>query len=112
MSPLTAAAVSLLRVVLSSLLFGSFVSLLYSLSGAVLSFVLMLLFKKIGCFSIVGVSVIGGVMHNAGQIICAAIVMGTAEIAGYLPVLVITGTLSGIAVGAAAGVVTKRIEKI
>ena len=111
-SPLSAAAVSLVRVVLSSLLFGSVLTLLYSLAGAVLSFVFMLLLKRIDRFSTLGVSVVGGVMHNVGQIICAAFVMESAEIVSYLPILIISGTLAGVAVGAAGGIVVKRIEKI
>ena len=105
-----AAATSLIRVFLSSLLFGSAVSLIYSLSGAVLSFLFMLIFKRLKLFSTVGVSVIGGVMHNAGQIIAAAFVMGTAKIALYLPVLIISGVIAGVAVGFAAGILTSRLK--
>ena len=112
LGPLPAAGVSLVRVILSSLLFSSPVSLIYSLSGALLSFLCMLLAKKLEIFGTVGVSVIGGVMHNAGQIIAAAFVLGTSEIVYYLPVLAISGVIAGIAVGTLAGLLTKRLEKI
>ena len=112
LGPLPAAGVSLVRVILSSLLFSSPVSLIYSLSGALLSFLCMLLAKKLEIFGTVGVSVIGGVMHNAGQIIAAAFVLGTSEIVYYLPVLAISGVVAGIAVGTLAGLLTKRLEKI
>ncbi len=105
-----AGGVSLVRVILSSILFGSVLSLAYSLSGAVLSFLFMLLFKKLGFFSTVGVSVIGGVMHNAGQTIAACFIMETVELLTYLPVLIISGVLAGVAVGVIAGLVTKRLS--
>ena len=106
-----AVTVSLLRVLLSALLFGNFVSLVYSFSGAVLALTLMILIRKIGRFSSVGVSVVGGVAHNAGQIIAACIVMESAAIALYLPPLVISGTIAGIAIGVASGILVKKTEK-
>ena len=108
----SAALVSFVRVCLASLLFGSAVSLLYSLSGAVLSFLVMLLLKKIGRFSTVGVSVAGGVFHNAGQIIAAALIMETALIASYLPVLIVSGTIAGVCVGVLAGMLTARLKDV
>ena len=105
-----AASVSLIRVVLSSLLFGSVITLAYSLGGAVLSFVFMLLFKRIGAFSSIGVSIIGGVMHNAGQIAVACIVMETAALSIYLPPLIISGVIAGVAVGVIAGIVSARLS--
>lgn len=106
-----AVAVSLVRVCLSALLFGNSVAFIYSLFGAVLALAFMTLFYKIGLFSSVGVSVIGGVMHNAGQVLAASIVMETAGIAIFLPPLAIVGTLAGVAVGLAAGILVKRLKK-
>ena len=103
-----AIAVSLVRVALSSLLFGSAVSFLYSLSGALLSLAVMILFKKIGIFSMVGVSVLGGVFHNVGQIIAAILILKTVAVALYFPVLLVSGVLAGIAVGLIAGLVLKK----
>lgn len=105
-----AGAVSLIRVVLSSLLFSSFVGLLYSLSGALLSFILMLIMKKTGLFSVIGVSVVGGVSHNAGQIICACFVMENAAISYYLPPLIISGVIAGVAVGILSGIITEKLK--
>lgn len=105
-----AGAVSMVRVVLSSFIFGSVVSLMYSLSGAVFSFIIMLVLKKVGIFSELGVSVAGGVFHNVGQIVCACIIMENAAIASYLPPLIISGTLAGIAVGILAGLLTKKLK--
>lgn len=105
-----AAAVSLVRVALSALLFGSVASLIYSLSGAVFSFLLMVVSRRIFKLHTVGVSILGGVAHNLGQITAAAIVMGTASIVYYLPVLIFSGTIAGIAVGLASNELIKRIK--
>ena len=108
----SAVAVSIVRVALSALLFGNFVSLLYSISGAVLALAFMVLLRRIKIFSSVGVSVAGGVAHNAGQIIAACLVMENAAISLYFPPLIISGTLAGVAIGAAAGILVKKTEKI
>ena len=106
-----AVTVSLLRVMLSSLLFGNFVSLIYSLSGAILALSFMVLLRRTAAFSSVGVSVVGGVAHNAGQIIAACIVMKNAAISLYLPPLILSGTVAGVAIGIASGVLVKKTEK-
>lgn len=105
-----AGCVSIIRVCLSSLLFGSAVSLIYALSGAVLSFFVMILLKKLPVFSEMGVSVAGGVFHNAGQIICACIIMENAKISAYLPLLVISGTVAGAVVGIVSGLLVKKLK--
>ena len=112
MSLKDACIVSLIRVFLVALLFGNTMSLAYSLAGAVLSLALMALLKKTEKFSVVGVSISGGVMHNAGQILMAVILMGTAQIAYYLPVLIITGTVTGVGIGLVAALVIDRVKKI
>jgi heptaprenyl diphosphate synthase len=106
-----AICVSVVRVFLSALLFGNFVSLIYSLSGAALALALMILLKKLDSFSSVGVSVAGGVGHNAGQIIAACIVMENAAISLYIIPLIISGTLSGIVIGLVAGNLVERVKK-
>lgn len=108
----SAFAVSIVRVILVSLLFGNALSLLYSLAGAVLSLTLMIILKSIKSFSTVGVSVIGGIAHNAGQIIVASIVMDTAQISYYLPILAIAGTVAGVLVGIAGNLLITKIRKI
>lgn len=105
-----AVAVSVVRVILSSLLFGNFAMMIYSLSGAALALVFMILTKKCGIFSSVGVSVTGGVMHNAGQVIAAAIMMENAGIAAYVIPLIISGTLAGVAVGVISALLVGRLE--
>lgn len=107
-----AGAVSLIRVLLSALLFGNVQSLIFALSGALLSFVVMIVAKHLLPFGTVGVSVLGAIAHNAGQIIAAVIVMQTVGVAYYFIPLVISGTLGGVLIGIVAAVITKRLEKI
>ena len=106
-----AICVSVVRVFLSALLFGNFVSLIYSVSGAALALTVMILLKKLDSFSSVGISVAGGVAHNAGQIIAACIVMETSGIALYLIPLTISGTIAGVVIGLVAGNLVERVKK-
>ena len=105
-----AITVSVIRVILVALLFGSVVSLFYSISGALLSFAVMLTLKKLTPLKEVTVSVAGGVMHNVGQIIAASIMLETNVVAYYLPFLILSGTIAGIVVGLAAALLIKRIK--
>lgn len=107
----SAIMLSVVRVSLSALLFGSPVTFIYSLSGAILSFVFMYLLYRIDIFSSVGVSAVGGIMHNAGQVICAALIMENGGIVTYLAPLAVTGTLSGVVIGVVAGILVKRLQK-
>lgn len=108
----SAVGISALRVTLCALLFGNALTLAYSISGAVLSLAVMALFKKTGLFSVVGISVLGGVFHNVGQVIAAILLMRSAEISYYLPVLAITGVISGIFIGLVGAVVLKSLENV
>ncbi len=105
-----AAWISLLRVLLVSVTFGNAYSFAYSLAGAALSLAVMAALKKLDCFSILGVSIAGGVCHNIGQLLVAIAVLGTARLGWYLPALLVSGTLAGLAIGAACGVVVQRIK--
>ena len=106
-----AAAVSFIRIMLTSLLFGSVLTLIYSISGAILSLVIMWIFKKINRFSVLGVSLLGGVFHNLGQILAAALIMQTREIAYYMIILIFSGTAAGIIVGIAAYYLIKIFKR-
>ncbi len=107
-----ALAVSLIRIFLASMLFGSVMTLAYSFFGGISSFMVMFLMKKTGFFSCIGVSVCGGVVHNLAQITVAAVVMETAGILTYFPALLVSGTVCGAAVGVLAGLVTQRFKNI
>ena len=106
-----AAALSLVRVVLVSLLFGSVGAMLYSLAGAVLSLAVMALLRRIDRFSTVGVSVAGGVAHNAGQILMAMLILQTKQLLGYLPVLAVSGIAGGVLTGLTAALLIRRISE-
>ena len=105
-----AAAVSLIRVVIVSMLFGSPISMIYSIAGAVLSLASMALLKRLTPLNEISVSICGGIMHNVGQIAMASIMLSTNAVVYYLPFLILSGTLAGIAVGAASALLIKRIK--
>ena len=105
-----AGAVSLVRVLLTALLFGNFASLAYSAAGAALSLLVMALLKRFGKFSAVGISIAGAVSHNAGQILMAIILLETKEIAYWLPALIVSGTVTGLAVGAVGAILVKKVK--
>lgn len=104
--------INLVRVLLVSILFGTTLSLLYSVAGAILSFGIMIILKKLKIFSPVIVSVAGGIFHNIGQIAVACFVTSTSELLYYLPVLLISGTISGILIGLIGAKVVQKMEKI
>ncbi len=104
-------SVSFVRVFLSALLFGNAMTLAYSVSGAVLSIALMTLAKKADKFSPTGVSVIGGVSHNLGQIITATILLNSTQIAYYMLVLLITGTIAGVFIGLSGSALIKKVPE-
>ena len=109
MSLKDAAVISLIRVLLVSFTFGNAYSFAYSMAGAVLSLAVMAALKRTGKFSMVGVSVSGGVCHNIGQILVAMAVLGTGKIALYLPVLLVSGLAAGVAIGAVGALVARRV---
>ena len=110
MSLRDAAAISLIRVLLVSMTFGNAYSFAYSFAGAALSLGVMALLKKTGKFSMLGVSVAGGVSHNVGQILVAMTVLETAGLISYLPVLMISGIVAGVCIGVVGAIVTERIR--
>ena len=103
--------VSIIRIILVSMLFGNVQTMTFSIAGAVLSLLGMILLQKTSWFSCIAVSVTGGILHNVGQIIAAIFWTGTAQIAFYLPVLLISGTIAGVLIGILAGMMVKRMEK-
>ena len=105
-----AIVVSLIRVVLVSMLFGTPVSMFYSICGAVLSLTVMIILKKLTPLKEVAVSVTGGVMHNVGQIAAASIILETNVVTYYLPFLLVSGTIAGIVVGIAGALLVKKVK--
>ncbi len=111
LAPAQVFAVSMLRILLTGFLFGSGVSIIYSLAGGVVSFAVMLLLKRFGSFSVFGASVAGGVSHNAAQLSAAILIMGTWKLVWYLPVLTVAGSLTGALIGIAAARVLPVISR-
>lgn len=101
---------SMIRIVLVGLTFGSLASMFYSFAGGIASFAVMAAAKRTGLLSITGVSVLGGVFHNIGQILMAILVVRTASLIYYLPVLLLVGSVSGVVIGVVGALVTKRIQ--
>ncbi len=102
-------AVSFLKIVTVTLLFGNPVMFLYSAAGAFLSIAFMAVLKKLDFLSVIGISVTGGISHNLGQILMAMLLLNTVEIGYYMLVLAVTGTVSGIFVGLCAGLLIKKL---
>lgn len=105
-----AVGVSIIRVLLASMLFGSPVSMLYSIAGAVLSLTVMIILKKLTPLNEITVSICGGVMHNIGQICMASIMLSTNVVIYYLPFLLLSGIIAGVAVGVVSGLLIKKVK--
>ncbi|MBE5978222.1 MAG: Gx transporter family protein [Paenibacillaceae bacterium] len=102
--------VSLLRIVLTGFTFGNLFAMLYSLAGWGLSIVIMILCKKKKWFGTSGISILGGIGHNIGQITVAAFVVKQAGVFFYLPMLLIAGTAAGLVIGILGAMIISRIK--
>jgi heptaprenyl diphosphate synthase len=109
LGPGPGAVLCLLKILLSTFLFGNAYSFFYALAGGVLSYLVMLLTYR-HC-SVVFVSVLGGIFHNIGQVIVAAVVLETVGLFGYLPLLLLCGLGAGCAVGVVGGILISRCKK-
>jgi len=110
MSSRDALLLNVVRMILVAATFGNLFSLAYSLAGGILSWLAMILLKRSKKFSMVGVSVAGGVAHNVGQILVAIFVLETGKLIYYLPVLLVSGLAAGVVVGILGGELVKRIH--
>lgn len=108
--PKDAAAVSVIRIVLAGLLFNGLFGMLYSLAGAVLSLAGMIALKKTDLFSVIGVSMAAGVLHNLGQLLVAAALIEDLRIFFYFPVLLFSGIAAGILVGIISTLVLRTLR--
>ncbi|NNJ29046.1 Gx transporter family protein [Lacrimispora defluvii] len=102
--------ISLLRIVLTGFTFGNLFAMLYSLAGWGLSIVIMILCKKKKWFGTSGISILGGIGHNIGQITVAAFVVKQAGVFFYLPMLLIAGTAAGLVIGILGSMIISRIK--
>lgn len=103
--------VSVIRVLIAGLLFNGAFGACYAMAGAAVSLTGMILLRKTGLFSPVGVSMAGGVLHNLGQLLVAAALIEDMKIFFYFPVLMFSGIIAGIAVGAGSVLILARLKK-
>ena len=101
--------VSVLRIILAGFMFGNAFSIIYSLAGGLLSFVVMLLLKRTGKLAVMSVSVAGGLSHNIGQLLIAALIVENYNILYYIPVLVAAGIITGLIIGVLSSEIILRI---
>lgn len=104
--------INVVRIVLVGSMFGNISGILFSISGAVISFGVMVIFKKTGLFSIIPVAITGGVFHNIGQIIVAALVVDTFNIVIYIPALIVSGIITGFIIGILSQIIYSRTKDI
>jgi Predicted membrane protein len=107
-----ALVLAIVRVVLVGFTFGSLSTMLFSLAGGLLSWLMMSLFQKSSLFSMVGVSIIGGIFHNIGQIIVSIFVVENENLIYYLPFLLISGVITGTVIGILGAIIVKRINRL
>lgn len=110
--PRDALLLSVIRILLSGLIFGNMFSIFYSLGGGLLSLAVMIFLKKTGQFTVAGVSLGGGASHNVGQLLIAMFVVQTYQVGYYLPVLLIAGVITGAVIGILSAEVLKRTQSI
>lgn len=103
---------SIVRVLLSGFIFGNYFSIIYSFAGGILSLSTMYFLKKKDGFSILGISMAGGVMHNVGQLIVAMLVVETFSVVYYVSVLLISGLVTGLVIGITSREMLKRLVNI
>lgn len=103
---------SIVRVLLAGFIFGNYFSIIYSLAGGILSLTVMALLRKKGGFSVIGVSIAGGVFHNIGQLIVASVIVETFSVMYYVPVLLIAGLVTGLLIGIASDGMLKRLADL
>lgn len=103
---------SIVRVLLSGFIFGNYFSIIYSLAGGLLSLTVMAVFKRKDGFSIMGISIAGGVFHNVGQLIVAMLVVETFSVAYYVPVLLIAGMITVLLIGIVSNEMLKRLVNV
>lgn len=102
--------INLIRIFAVGFLFTGAFGILYSLAGGLLSLFVMVIVKNAKIFSVVGVSLAGGVAHNLGQLITATLIVSNIKLFVYFPVLIFSGLISGIIIGIVAGLILMKLE--
>lgn len=103
---------SVVKAVLTGLLFGNLYMIIYSLAGAVLSCLVMAVMIRLGKWHVPVVSAMGGVMHNVGQLIIAYLTIETYGILYYVPILLIAGLITGLLIGMIVSLALPYVKKV
>lgn len=103
--------ICILRILISSFLFGNVSSLLYSLSGGMTAFIVMMLVKRISFLGVASVSMFGAISHNIAQLMVAFLIVKVNVIFYYIPFLILFGALTGCLNGILAKIILERIKK-
>ena len=101
--------INCVRIVIAGLLFSGVFGMLYSFAGGILSLTVMYLLQRMKVFSMTGISMAGGVMHNLGQLLTACLIMSSSGLMSYFAVLFFSGMISGILIGMLAYIIEKRL---
>ena len=112
MGPKEAFILSIIRILLVGLTFRDPNTMLFSMAGGILSWLMMVIFRKIKLFGMIGVSIIGGVSHNIGQMAVAIVYVNSMSLVYYLPVLLIFGAVTGTLIGILGSMIVQRLKKI
>lgn len=105
-----AALVSVVRIAVNGLLFGNFFSFSFSLAGGLCSLLAMTAVK--GLFDCTGVSLVGGIAHNAGQVAAAVFLVDNIRIMYYFVPLALTGLAAGVLIGLVSGILIRRLARV
>ena len=108
----SAFVICLMRILVVSALFANPTMAIYSLAGGIISLLVMQLFKSMKIFSIIGVSMAGGVFHNVAQVTVAVLVMETVGLYSYLAPLIIVGMITGIFIGVVSDKALVHLKRI
>lgn len=103
--------INVIRILVAGLLFNGFFGAAYSLAGGLLSLFVMALLKKTGLFSTIGISMAGGVTHNLGQLLVAALLVSNMKLFFYFPVLLFSGLISGVLIGIVTHLILRRLPE-
>lgn len=111
-TPSDAILLSILKATLASLMFGNMTMLIYSLTGAIFSIMIMMLLKWLGMFHIPVISAVGAVFHNVGQLLVAYFIINSRGLIYYGVLLIMIGLLVGFILGLLAAIIIPRLKEI
>lgn len=102
--------INILRLIIIGILFSNITRFIMSVAGFALSFIVMYILLKIIKFSIITTSIFGGAFHNIGQILALSILTTNYSVLSLLPVYIIIGSITGLAIGIISDLIYKRIR--